>query len=379
MKLKEYIDQLVNCGIVKMTFSKLKDKSYPYKKTVVERKSKGFQSAQYTEKQVFHKNFDSKVADNLMEIAGNYLNINAMCNDGEYIILINKKGNCMMKKTSNTANCNVCLEHNREKKYILNPSDDIPPLHDMGIVTSQNKVAHNMYDKFRQINRFIEIVDDCVKTFNGDTIKVVDFGCGKSYLTFLLYHYLTKIRNIKAEIVGLDLKEDVIAHCNAVAKKYRYDGLHFEVGNINGYQCDNVDMVITLHACDTATDYALYNAVKWKAKYIFSVPCCQHELNAQMDARQLKILSRYGIVAERFSALATDAIRANLLQYMGYKTQLMEFIDISHTPKNLLIRAELSNSRHNEMYLNEVRSLTEQFGYRPTLCRLLLGDTETNN
>ena len=232
-----------------------------------------------------------------------------------------------------------------------------------------------MYDKFRQINRFIEIVDDCVKSFPKDTIRVIDFGCGKSYLTFLLYHYLTNIRKLKAEITGLDLKEDVIRHCNDVAKKYGYDGLHFEVGDINGYKCDKTDMVVTLHACDTATDFALYNAVRWKAKYIFSVPCCQHELNGQLAPKTLDIIKRYGIVAERFSALATDAIRANVLQYCGYKTQLMEFIDITHTPKNLLIRAELRAEEMSEnlknKYTEEVDALLKEFSFRPTICKLL--------
>lgn len=375
MKLTHYLDSLVRSELLKMTLSKPKDKSFAYKKTVIERKKKGFQASQYTDKQVFHLNFEKDVTDVLRRLADNYLNVNAVCADGEYVILINKKGNCVMKKTSCNVNCATDTDHNRKKNYILSPDEDIKPLRDMGIVTKDNKVASDMYDKFRQINRFIEIVDDCVKSFPKDTIRVVDFGCGKSYLTFLLYHYLTNIRKLKAEITGLDLKEDVIRHCNDVAKKYGYDGLHFEVGDINGYKCDKTDMVVTLHACDTATDYALYNAVRWKAKYIFSVPCCQHELNAQMDAKELRILQRYGIVAERFSALATDAIRANVLQYCGYKTQLMEFIDITHTPKNLLIRAELRAEEMSEnlknKYKEEVDALLKEFSFRPTICKLL--------
>lgn len=280
-----------------------------------------------------------------------------------------------MKKTSCNVNCATDTDHNRKKNYILSPDEDIKPLRDMGIVTKDNKVASDMYDKYRQINRFIEIVDDCVKSFPKDTIRVVDFGCGKSYLTFLLYHYLTNIRKLKAEITGLDLKEDVIRHCNDVAKKYGYDGLHFEVGDINGYKCDKTDMVVTLHACDTATDFALYNAVRWKAKYIFSVPCCQHELNGQLAPKTLDIVKRYGIVAERFSALATDSIRANVLQYCGYKTQLMEFIDITHTPKNLLIRAELRAEEMSEnlknKYKEEVDAHLKEFSFRPTICKLL--------
>ncbi len=375
MKLTQYLDSIVRSELLKMTLSKPKDKSFAYKKTVIERKKKGFQASQYTDKQVFHLNFEKDVTDVLRRLADNYLNVNAVCADGEYVILINKKGNCVMKKTSCNVNCTTDTDHNRKKNYILSPDEDIKPLRDMGIVTKDNKVASDMYDKFRQINRFIEIVDDCVKSFPKDTIRVVDFGCGKSYLTFLLYHYLTNIRKLKAEITGLDLKEDVIRHCNDVAKKYGYDGLHFEVGDINGYKCDKTDMVVTLHACDTATDYALYNAVRWKAKYIFSVPCCQHELNGQLAPKTLDIIKRYGIVAERFSALATDAIRANVLQYCGYKTQLMEFIDITHTPKNLLIRAELRAEEISEnlknKYKEEVDALLKEFSFRPTICKLL--------
>ena len=375
MKLTQYLDSLVRSELLKMTLSKPKDKSFAYKKTVIERKKKGFQASQHTDKQVFHLNFEKDVTDVLRRLADNYLNVNAVCADGEYVILINKKGNCVMKKTSCNVNCATDTDHNRKKNYILSPDEDIKPLRDMGIVTKDNKVASDMYDKFRQINRFIEIVDDCVKSFPKDTIRVIDFGCGKSYLTFLLYHYLTNIRKLKAEITGLDLKEDVIRHCNDVAKKYGYDGLHFEVGDINGYKCDKTDMVVTLHACDTATDFALYNAVRWKAKYIFSVPCCQHELNAQMDAKELRILQRYGIVAERISALATDAIRANVLQYCGYKTQLMEFIDITHTPKNLLICAELRAEEMSQnlknKYKEEVDALLKEFSFRPTICKLL--------
>lgn len=376
-KLKDLIQGLVNNGIKKAVISKPALKSNEYKKVTVEEKGKAFQIAKFTEKQVFHENVDSnKLSEKLYEIIqGNYRQVNAWSDDFEHMIMISKNGEFSYKKkaikTTNTAS----QTHNRVKNYIIEEGTKVAPLVDMGIFTKEGKVVNSMYDKYKQINRFLEILDDEIDGIKKDTLNVIDFGCGKSYLTFIVYYYLTQIKGIKANVIGLDLKKDVIKKCNESAKKYGYNGLRFEVGDINGFKAPfDVDMVLTLHACDTATDYALYNAVQWNAKMIFSVPCCQHELNSQIKTENYEILTRYGIIKERFSALCTDAIRGNMLEYRGYKTQLLEFVDLSHTPKNILIRAVKRPTTPNavkEKAMAEIENLINEFNFKPTIYELL--------
>lgn len=377
-QLEEKLSAVAEAQPYKIILSKPSNQAAAYKKIVIEKKESYYQAAAYTQKQVFHENIpeDELCGYLTRTAAGQYLQINAWEDAGEHILLVSKKGKVTYRcKKQPSAAVKSEGAHNRKKNYLLGEGTVIAPLVDMGIFTSEGKVVRTMYDKFRQINRFLEIVEDAVKDYPYEHLNIIDFGCGKSYLTFILYYYLSEVKKMKVQIVGLDLKADVIAHCNQAAQKYGYEHLHFELGDINGYQASfPVDMVVTLHACDTATDYALFNAIQWDAKMIFSVPCCQHELNRQIQTEQFSLLTRYGIVKERFSALATDAIRADLLEACGYKTQILEFIDFAHTPKNLLIRAvqkKIVPRAVKENYLREVERSMEEFGFEPTLYRLL--------
>lgn len=383
--LRGSLNKILSAGARRFILSKPVSKSELHIKCTLEQRTGFWQLTRYTQKQAFHENIPSEDLLQALEntIQDHYLQVNAFSSEREHCILLSKKGTCTYRETVMPAESRAAAvreEHNRKKQYILEEGKPIAPLVDMGVFTREGKVVRSMYDKFRQINRFLEILEDELANWKGDSIHVIDFGCGKSYLTFIVYYYLTEIRGIRAEIIGLDLKADVIEKCSRAAQNYGYDGLHFEKGDINGYKTPfDVDLVMTLHACDTATDYALYNAVQWKAKLIFSVPCCQHELNGQMEPGTLPILSRYGILKERFCALATDAIRGNLLEYCGYRTQLMEFIDMAHTPKNILIRAvrrPVSNAKKQQEALEQVRALTNEFQFHPTLCRLLLSEAE---
>lgn len=381
--LRKAITDMVSENIVKVVISNKMKSDIQYNKIVFllkEKKGKEYyQIEKYTDKQVFHENIDKgDLEESLLEaIESKYKQVNAWSETITFDMKISKKGKVFLGKKNSDNKKVANKSHNKEKNYILKEGMIIEPLIDLGVFTKEGKVVNSKYDKYKQINRFIEIIDDEIKKNDQKELTILDFGCGKSYLTFVLYYYFVEIKKINVKMIGLDLKEDVIKKCNDIAKRYNYENLHFEIGDINGFKYNNkVDMVITLHACDTATDYALYNAVKWNAKMIFSVPCCQHELNSQMKTEELSILTRYGIVQERVAALMTDSIRANLLETLGYKTQLLEFIDIAHSPKNILIRASKSNisKEKKEKSLLEVEALMNQFNFKPTLYNLLRKD-----
>ena len=381
MTVEEALRKIAKLSPVKIVLSNVADKEQRIQRVQIEKKEKHFQIAQYSDRQVFHKNVDEEelIYFCIEEFGVNFLQLNAWMLGGEASLKLTKKRKLLfdIKKADNSALADEVRDNNRKKNYILEEGRVIEPLIDMGIFTKEGKIVNSMYDKFKQINRFIEIIDDELKKKIITHLNIIDFGCGKSYLTFIVYYYLTEIKKIKVNMIGLDLKEDVIRKCNKAAKKYGYENLSFELGDINGYSAPfKVDMVITLHACDMATDFALYNAVNWGANYIFSVPCCQHELNARIKSETFSLMTRYGIIKERFSALITDAIRGNLLEYMGYNVNLLEFVDLSHTPKNILIRAVKNPNKAENVKLramDEVKRMMEEFGLSQALYRMIEG------
>ncbi|MBR1691560.1 MAG: SAM-dependent methyltransferase [Lachnospiraceae bacterium] len=264
------------------------------------------------------------------------------------------------------------LAHNRKKRYLLPEGEAVPFLVDLGVQTPEGKIVKSKYDKFRQINRFLEFIEDVSEKLPKDrTVTIIDFGCGKSYLTFAMYYYLKIKKHYDIDVIGLDLKADVISSCNRLTQKYGYEHLRFLQGDIKDYEeKEQADMVVTLHACDTATDYALLKAVKWNAQIILSVPCCQHEVNRQIQNELLEPLLKYGILKERMSALITDGIRANLLEELGYQTQLLEFIDMENTPKNILIRA-VKSGKMKKRSAQDIGSLLDRLHTTQSLYTLL--------
>lgn len=349
---------------------------------MLKNKSLLFQIEEYTKTQVFHKNLTAgdagsyltgKLSSDTSSQTASFKNALVETQSFTANVLVSKKGTITIKKKMNASakQPKISLSHNRKKKYILEEGIPVPFLIDLGVMTQNGNIVNAHYDKFRQINRFLEYIEDILPSLpTGRELRILDFGCGKSYLTFAIYYYLKVLKGYPVRITGLDLKEDVIRHCNELAVKYGYNKLEFLCGDIAYYDgCSQVDMVVTLHACDTATDYALAKAVGWGAKVILSVPCCQHELNKQMKNDLLSPVLHYGILKERMAALMTDGLRAQILEANGYRTQILEFIDMAHTPKNLLIRAVYNgHCADNKAQINE---LLAAFDVNPTLYRLL--------
>ncbi len=304
--------------------------------------------------------------DTLLE---QFRQIHAQFTDQSVQVQLSKKNKVLWKSDKQAVAKKVDLSHNRKKRYLLDDSTPYPFLIRLGVQTEDGKVKKQKYDKFRQINRFVEFIDDSLHYLPKDrTIRILDFGSGKSYLTFALYHYLKVEKGLNIRVTGLDLKKEVIEECNRIAADLGYEDLEFLVGDINDYNEEtSVDMVVTLHACDVATDMALARAVRWGAKVILSVPCCQHELNRQLHAPALDVMLQHGLIRERFASLATDSIRAELLSLVGYDTQLLEFIDMEHTPKNILIRAYYTGKKGTAEQRARYNAFTELLQAKPFL------------
>ena len=332
-----------------------------------------FQLESFCNRQAFHENLSAEeAADRIFEYMQNMKQMQMETKQWNYTVLVSKKGKLTIKrKAQKNPNKQADMNHNRKKQYILEEGTMIPFLRDLGVMTEEGKIVRTKFDKFRQINRFLEFIEDILPQLDkGREVTILDFGCGKSYLTFAMYYYLHELKQYDIRIIGLDLKSEVIRHCNELSVKYGYEKLTFLEGDIADYEgVDQVDMVVTLHACDTATDYALAKAVGWHAKVILSVPCCQHEINGQIENDVLKPILKHGLLKERFSAIVTDALRAEYLEREGYEVQVLEFIDMEHTPKNILIRAiDTGKKGKNSKRIKDCEAF---LNVEPTLGRLL--------
>lgn len=387
-QLEKLLRETVDEGLYQIILSNPRDKNGAFKikiRPVMVKDRLLFQQTTYEGKQVFHENLDQAAVIRHIEVVleRDFKQCEVSHQGCRAVVLVSKKGKMTIsiKKIESTekeaeAGRTVKLAHNRKKQYILQEGISVPFLVDLGVQTREGKIVHARYDKFKQINRFLEFIEDILPTLSKEnTVHIIDFGCGKSYLTFAMYYYLHGLQGYDVEITGLDLKEDVITNCNVLSQKYGYDKLHFIKGDIAEYKEEStVDMVVTLHACDTATDYALAKAVEWGAKVILSVPCCQHEINRQIHNEALSPLLKYGIIKERLSALVTDALRANLLEAAGYETNILEFIDMEHTPKNLLIRAvrkSCGDGNKQQRVRQEADEVMRLLHVDPTLNRLI--------
>lgn len=378
-KLREILEDCLGESLVHIVLSSARGQGEVQKVKIRPVRQKGnllFQASEQRGKQEFHKNY---AKEELAQVLARYLResfkqMQVLTRTEHILVLAGKKGNLTIKrKKRKDEGQEVNLSHNRKKRYILEEGIPVPFLVDLGVMTAEGKVVNSRYDKFRQVNRFLEFIEDVRPQLAGDReLTIIDFGCGKSYLTFALYYYLRELQGLDVRIIGLDLKEEVIRHCSELAQKYGYEKLTFLTGDIASYEGDaRVDMVVTLHACDTATDYALDQAVRWGAKVILSVPCCQHELNGQIHCEVLEPVLKYGLIRERAAALITDALRAGRLEEQGYQVQILEFIDMEHTPKNILIRAVKTGNKKRNRKLD---ACADFLGVDPLLARLLNGN-----
>lgn len=384
-ELKEFLEKNIDNDFRRILISNARKKEGTSKmqvRPVLVREQVCYQVTRTEGTKEIHKNFQKEdlIRYLCQEMTENFrqLQLEGRCVQGT--VLVSKKGRMsiktknIQKQGKNKEEFPAMLSHNRTKKYLLQEGIPVPWLIDLGVMSPDGKVKHSKYDKFKQLNRFLEFIRDILPKLPRDReIRIIDFGCGKSYLTFAMYYYLKVLNNYDIKVTGLDLKTDVIETCSRLAEKYGYDKLEFLQGDIASYEgADQVDMVVTLHACDTATDYALAKAVKWNASVILSVPCCQHELNRQVFNETLAPVLEYGILKERFAAILTDGLRAQMLTTAGYDTQILEFIDMENTPKNLLIRAVKNQQAKQDTQQQKAwEECVQAFHVHPSLENLL--------
>ena len=390
-EIKQALDLFLNESLERILMSNPTDSGKISRSRIRPLLMKGrlvFQAEEQAGKQAFHRNLDRDEAADYVTglLDGSFRQAEIASGLGKALILVSRKGKVTVKVKQNPRPARILsagnlasreperaalLSHNRKKHYILEEGIPVPFLVDLGVMTKEGRVVNSRYDKYRQINRFLEFIEDILPNLDQDREStIIDFGCGKSYLTFAMYYYLKELKGYPVRIVGLDLKEDVIEHCSRLGRQYGYEGLSFCHGDIASFEgVEKVDMVVTLHACDLATDYALEKAVNWGARVILSVPCCQHELNGQMENSLLRPVLQYGLIKERMAALYTDAIRAQVLEYRGYRTQILEFIDMEHTPKNILIRAVRQGKKRDNGL--QIRELADFLHVKPAVVELL--------
>ena len=380
-KLNKLLDKSIGSALVSCILSNKRNKIGGTDKAkirqVILKDRHMFQVTEYAGTKVFHQNLDaSDVKDYVRDkLLTEFKQCQIQCEEHTATILVSSKGKFTIKeKGSKLSLDREALNHNRTKEYLLPEGTAVPFLVDLGVMTADGKVVKAKYDKFRQINRFLEFIRDILPALKKDReLTILDFGCGKSYLTFAMYYYLKELNGYDINVTGLDLKADVIDRCNRLAKKYGYSKLNFLCGDVADYEgIAHADMVVTLHACDTATDYALAKAVKWGASVILSVPCCQHEFNKTISNDTFAPVFSFGIIKERTAALMTDGLRGCLLNAAGYETQILEFIDMEHTPKNLLIRGiKKSEFSASNCSLQKSMDIMKELNVTSTLYRLL--------
>ncbi|MEG0227705.1 MAG: SAM-dependent methyltransferase [Lachnospiraceae bacterium] len=375
-QFKKLIEDSFNIDFRKAIFSNPRKKESAIKvkvRPILKKEVLFFQCERFENQQVFHENLEADQAkQSMLGYMEEFKQLQLETKEALYTVMVSKKGKVTIRKKQLESNSEeIDLSHNRSKKYLLEEGIPVPFLQDLGVMTAEGKVVKSKFDKFRQINRFLEFVRDILPELPyNQELTILDFGCGKSYLTFAMYYYLHEMKKYDVRMIGLDLKKEVIVHCNELSEKYGYEKLRFLEGNIADYTGEEaVDMVVTLHACDTATDYALAKAVGWGAKVILSVPCCQHELNGQIASTTLEPMMKYGLIKERMAALATDALRAEYLVREGYDAQILEFIDMEHTPKNILIRGVKTGKKGSNG--DTIKTCEEFLNVSPMLGKLL--------